>query len=153
MTILNSWIASIEGRETWVVSSCTFSEIVLLSTPSSRKLFWSERWPWTLTPPVRPKAVPPPSSRVAVALDAGHQEQQVVPVADGERQVGDGVLVEMTVPSAACSVLSSCAWPRTSTASLVPPTPSLKSTRARWPISRMTALAGLLEARASTATV
>ena len=62
VTSLNSWMESIEGRDTWVDSSFTFSEIVLLSTPSSRKLFCRERLPWTLTPPVRPVAVPPDSS-------------------------------------------------------------------------------------------
>ncbi len=62
MTTLNSSIASIDGRDTWDDSSWTFVEIELLSTPSSRKLFWRERFPWTLTPPVRPRAVAPPSS-------------------------------------------------------------------------------------------
>ena len=43
--ILNSWIASTDGRTICVVSSCTFSENELLSTPSSTKLFCSERTP------------------------------------------------------------------------------------------------------------
>src|SRR5437867_2218054 len=62
VTTLNSWIASTDGRDTCVVSSCTFSEMLLLSTPSSRKLFWSARAPCTLMPPVRPNDVPPPWS-------------------------------------------------------------------------------------------
>ena len=62
VTTLNSWIASTDGRDTCVVSSCTFSEMLLLSTPSRRKLFCSARAPWTLMPPVRPNEVPPPCS-------------------------------------------------------------------------------------------
>ena len=59
VTTLNSSIASIDGRDTCVLSSCTLVEIELLSTPSSRKLFCSDRLPWTLTPPVRPALVVP----------------------------------------------------------------------------------------------
>ncbi len=62
VTTLNSWMASTEGRDTCVVSSWTFSEMELLSTPSSRKLFCRARAPWTLIPPVRPNEVPPPCS-------------------------------------------------------------------------------------------
>ena len=43
VTTLNSSIASTDGREICVVNSCTFSEKLLLATPSSRKLFCSER--------------------------------------------------------------------------------------------------------------
>src|SRR5262252_11029866 len=62
VTTLNSWIASTDGRDTCVVSSWTFSEMLLLSTPSRRKLFCSARAPCTLIPPVRPNDVPPPCS-------------------------------------------------------------------------------------------
>ena len=62
VTTLNSPIESTDGRDTCVVNSWTFSEIELLSRPSRRKLFASERTPWTLTPPVRPAAVLPACS-------------------------------------------------------------------------------------------
>ena len=59
VTTWNSSMASIDGRDTWVLSSWTLVEIELLSTPSSRKLFCSDRLPWMLTPPVRPALVVP----------------------------------------------------------------------------------------------
>ncbi len=62
VTTLNSSIASTDGREIWVVNSCTLVEKLLLATPSSRKLFCRLRLPWTLTPPVRPEEVPPACS-------------------------------------------------------------------------------------------
>ena len=43
VTTLNSPMASIDGRDTCVDSSWTLVEMLLLSTPSSRKLFCSER--------------------------------------------------------------------------------------------------------------
>src|SRR5215211_146049 len=59
VTTLNSLIASTDGRDNCVVSSCTLVEKLLLATPSSRKLFCRLRLPCTLTPPVRPAEVPP----------------------------------------------------------------------------------------------
>src|SRR4026207_141310 len=53
VTTLNSWIASTDGRETCVVSSWTFSEMLLLSTPSIRKVLCSGRGGGSLLPTVR----------------------------------------------------------------------------------------------------
>src|SRR5258708_10482844 len=51
---LNCEITSTDGCDASVLSSCTFSEKVLLSIPSRMKLFCSECTPLTLKSPVRP---------------------------------------------------------------------------------------------------
>src|SRR5438034_722551 len=82
-------MASTDGRETWVVSSWTFSEMLLLSTPSRRKLLCSARAPWTLTPPVRPKDVPPPCSVKRSPCTPGPRGVRLEPARDVGRAVGD----------------------------------------------------------------
>src|ERR1700721_950293 len=56
---LNCEITSTDGCEASVLSSCTFSEKVLLSIPSRMKSFCSECTPFTLKSPVRPAEVDP----------------------------------------------------------------------------------------------
>src|ERR1700722_19868950 len=56
---LNCEITSTDGCDASVLSSCTFSEKVLLSIPSRMKLFCSEWTPFTLKSPVRPADVAP----------------------------------------------------------------------------------------------
>ena len=149
---MNSSIASIEGRETWVVSSWTLVEIELLSTPSSRKLFCSERLPCTLTPPVRPAAVPPLSSVKRSPWTPGTStiRSSQLRIASGSR---DTALWSITEPTAACVVSSRRVASATVTASLTPPTISEKSIRARWPASRITARDWVQKPWASAATV
>ena len=137
VTTLNSWMASTEGRETWLVSSCTLVEMLLLSTPSRRKLFWRARAPWTFTPPVRPKEVPPPCSVNRSPCTPGTRASR-----SSQLRMARGSLAtefcSMTAPSAAWSVLRRRLASSTVTDSVSPPTPRVKSTRPRWPISRMT---------------
>src|SRR5438093_6948660 len=151
VTTLNSPIESTEGRDTCVVSSCTFSEIELLSRPSSRKLLCSERTPWTFTPPVRPAAVLPACSvyRSPWTPAASPRRSSQLRSASG-RLATSGWL--MTVPSVACSVLTSgeVAW--TVTLCSTVPTDMTKSRRARWPTSRFTLPVLFLNPESSTST-
>ena len=151
VTTLNSWMESIEGRDTWLLSSWTLVEIELLSTPSRRKLFCSERFPCTFTPPVRPRAVAAALLAVAVALHAGDQASR-----SSQLRMASGSLAiafwSSTVPTADCSVFSRRRWASTVTASERVPTPRVKSTRARWPVSRMTASARFWNPAASAST-
>src|SRR5262249_41987526 len=149
VTTLNSPIESTDGRDTWVVSSCTFSEIELLSRPSSRKLFCSERTPWTFTPPVQPAAVLP-----ACSLQRSPWTPAARPSRSSQLRSDSGSLATsgwlITVPIVACSVLTSGDAASTVTFCSTPPTASEKSSRARWPTSRSTRRLTLLKPESST---
>ena len=87
---------------------------------------------------------------VAIALHAGHQREQVVPIANRERQLRHFIAGRRPCRRTALSVLSSGVTPCTVTVSPTDPTASDRSRRERAPISSATVCSKRWKPGAST---